>query len=165
MSLYLFFHAMYISDESNKVYKIFLHYYGKLASTLPVTILCHHLVTKKVITASEVEEIHALPTSSRKAVYILRKISDSLVAGQTNTFNVFLSVIEEHGNVDSIHLVSCIKKDIKSATGKLVTIGLGDINFFCNVRLLHELFNVIIAILHVKIKTQPDSLKSLLCQY
>ena len=108
-----------ISDEVNKEYKIFLHYYGKLALTLPVTILCHHLVTKKVITTSEVEEIHALPTSSRKAVHILRKISASLEAGQTDTFNVFLSVVEEHGNVDSIQLVSDMKKEIVSAAGKI----------------------------------------------
>ena len=38
-------------------------------------------------------------------------------------------------------------------------VGLGDIEF-CDMRLLHESFNVIIAILHVKIETQPHSLKS-----
>jgi len=118
-SIFLFF-LLSISDETNKEYKIFLHYYGKLAQTLPITTLCHHFVTKNVITASEVEEIHALPTSSRKAIYILRKISDSLKAGQTNTFDLFLSVIKDHGNVDSIQLVSLIKKEIGSAAGKLV---------------------------------------------
>jgi len=108
-----------ISDEVNKEYKTFRHYYGKLAQTLPIITLCHHFVTKNVITTNEVEDIHALPTSSRKAVYILRKISDSLGAGQTDTFNLFLSVVEEHGNVDSVQLVSQMKQEIRSGTGKL----------------------------------------------
>ena len=40
----------------------------------------------------------------------------------------------------------------------LTVLGLDDIEF-CDMRLLHESFHAIITILHVKIETQPHSLK------
>ena len=105
------------SDEARKEYETFIYYYQKLASTLPVTDLCPRLVSKKVITTSEVEEIDSLSTNVQRAKYVLQRISASLEVGQTKTFYLFLTAIEELGLVQSSQVVSDIKQEIKSGTG------------------------------------------------
>ena len=104
-------------DTKVKEYPIFIKFYGKLASVLPVATLSPHLISKNLITTSEAEELHTIATSVKKAVYVLRKISASLQAGQTQTFDIFLTIIEEYGNAASIEVLSKLKSEIKSSTG------------------------------------------------
>ena len=84
---------------------------------MPVATLSPHLIGKNVITTREAEELRTISTSVRKAAYVLRKISASLQAGQTQTFDIFLMIIEEHGNAASIEVVSEMKSEIESFTG------------------------------------------------
>jgi len=85
---------------------------------LPIATLSHHFVSKNVINSTEMEVLHASITSVKKAVYVLRKISSSLQAGQTQSFYIFLSIVEEHGNAASIEVVSEIKSVLASSTSK-----------------------------------------------
>ena len=110
-------------DNKVKEYPIFIKFYGKLASVLPVTTLSPHLIGKNLITTREAEELHTISTSVKKAVYVLRKISASLQAGHTQTFDIFLTIIEEHGNAASIEVVSKMKSEITSSTGN---------NYYCD---------------------------------
>ena len=100
-----------------KEYPIFIKFYGKLASVLPVATLSPYLVGKNLLSTTELEVLHAISTSVKKVVYILRKISASLQAGQTQSFYILLTVIEEHGNAASIQVVSEMKSEIESSTG------------------------------------------------
>jgi len=98
-------------------YLIFIKFYGKLASVLPVTTLSPHFVSKNLLNTAEIEALHAISTSVKRAVYVLRKISASLQAGQTQSSYIFLTVIEEHGNAASIQVVSEIKSELEYSTG------------------------------------------------
>ena len=100
-----------------KEYPIFIKFYGKLASVLPVVTLSPYLVCKNLLNTTEIEELHAISTSVKKAVYVLRKISSSLQAGQTQSFYIFITIIEEHGNAASVQVVSEMKSEIESSTG------------------------------------------------
>jgi len=106
--------------DAIKEYEVFIKFYGKLASVLSVTTLCPHLIGKKLLIPTEVEELHAISTSIKKAVYILRKISSSLQANQTQSFYTFLTIVEEHGNSASIQVVSDIRNEIECFKGKLL---------------------------------------------
>ena len=70
-----------------------------------------------MLNTTEEEELNAISTSVKKAVYVLRKISSSLQAGQTQTFYSFLKVVEEYGNAASIQVVHELKREIKYTTG------------------------------------------------
>jgi len=101
-------------------YLIFIKFYGKLASVVPVTILSPYFVSENLLNATEVEVLHAISTSVKKAVYVLRKISSSLQAGLTQSFYIFLTILEEHGNTASIQVVSEIKNELKCSTGMYI---------------------------------------------
>ena len=96
---------------------MFIKFYGKLASVLPVATLSSHLVSKNLLNTTEIQELYAISVSVKQAVYVLRKISSSLQAGQTQSFYIFLTTIEDHGNAASIQVVSEIKSEIESFKG------------------------------------------------
>jgi len=100
---------------------VFIKFYGKLASVLSVATLYPHFVDKKLLNATDVEELHAISASIKKAAYVLRKISSSLQAGQTESFYIFLTIIQDHGNAASIQAVSEIKTEIESLKGKMLS--------------------------------------------
>ena len=106
-----------ITDNKMTEYLIFIKFYGKLASVVPVTTLSPYFVSKNLLNATEVEVLHAISTSVKKVVYVLRKISSSLQAGLTQSFYIFLTILEEHGNTASIQVVSEIKNELEYSTG------------------------------------------------
>ena len=101
---------------------MFIDFYGKLAAVLPIPTLSPHFVSKRLLNAAEEEELNAISTSARKAVYVLRKISSSLQAGQTQSFYIFLKIVEEYGNAASIQVVHELKSEIKYTTGMYTVI-------------------------------------------
>ena len=96
---------------------MFIKFYGKLASVLPVATLSSHLVSKNLLNTTEIQELYAISASVKQAVYVLRKISSSLQVGQTQSFYSFLTTIENHGNAASIQVVSEMKSEIESFKG------------------------------------------------
>jgi len=122
---------LFCFTDAIKEYEVFIKFYGKLASVLQVHNLCPHLVSKNLLNTTEVEELHVISTSVKKAVYVLRKISSSLQAGQTQSFYIFLSIVEEYGNAASTQVVSEMKYEIESFKGNL--------NHLCKVCYMHHL--------------------------
>jgi len=102
---------IYITDAI-KEYEVFIKFYGKLQSVLSVDTLPPYLFGENLLNINEVKELSTIPTRTRKAVYVLRKILSSLQAGQTQSFYMFLSILEEHGNASSLEVVSEMKFEI-----------------------------------------------------
>jgi len=107
--------------DSIKEYEIFIRFYGKLASVLPIATLSPHFVGKNLLNMAEAQELDAISTNVKQAVYVLRKISASLQAGQTHAFDIFLTIIEEHGNAASIEVLCEMKSEIKGKNLLLMT--------------------------------------------
>ena len=85
---------------------------------LSVTNYSHHLVAAKVLTPDEEEQLDALDNSNKRAAFVLRKIAAHLKGGHSESFHALLSIIEVHGDVSSMCLVSEIKSGFLSFTGK-----------------------------------------------
>ena len=102
---------------SNGEYEVFTTFYARLAAVLSVTSYSHHLVSERILTIDEEEQLDAFDNSNKKAAFVLRKIAAHLKGGNADSFNSLLSVIEKHGDVASICLVSEIKSGIISFTG------------------------------------------------
>ena len=105
------------ADAKIMEYEVFIKFYGDLASVLPIPTLSHHLVAKRLLNTMEEQELNAISTSVKKAVCVLRKISSSLEAGQTQSFYMFLGVVEEHGNAASKQVVHKLKREIELSAG------------------------------------------------
>ena len=80
---------------------------------MPVATLSPHFVAKNLLNMTEVQELDAIWTNVKQAVYVLRKISASLQAGQTHAFDIFLTIIEEHGNAASVEVLCEMKSEIE----------------------------------------------------
>jgi len=99
-------------------YEFFTRFYARLAAVLSVTNYSHHLVSAKILTTDEEEQLDTLDSSNKRAAFVLRKIAAHLKGGSSESFHALLSVIETHGDVSSISLVSEVRSGIISTTGK-----------------------------------------------
>ena len=104
---------------------IFTKNYARLVNVLPIKSLTHHFVKDKIITFDEEEVILQAPTQSEAAGMVLRKIGSSLKANLTISFDKLLSIMEQHGDISCLELVSDMKQGLpKEITRKLYsTIG------------------------------------------
>ena len=98
-------------------YKLFESFYVRLAMVVSVSSLSHHLVSARILTTQEEEQLDKFDNSTGKATFVLKKIAADLEAGLTESFYSLLSLIESHGDISSIQLVSEIKSGILSLTG------------------------------------------------
>ena len=89
--------------------EVFTDYYSKLKSVLPIKTLTGHLVTKRIISFEEEEEIRLAPLHSESTHLVLKKIASSLQAGITCSFDELLLVMEHHGNISCAELASEIR--------------------------------------------------------
>ena len=64
---------------------------------LPVQSIAHNLISSRIITIDDEEEIKSIAKSKDKASFVLRKIARSLEVGLTQSFNKLLTIMEEHG--------------------------------------------------------------------
>ena len=108
------FVAVYISSGE---LKLFTSFYGRLTTVLSVSTLSHYLVSARILTTNEEEKLDKIDSSTDKAAFVLRKIAAHLQGGVTESFYSLLSLIENHGDISSIELVSEIKSGILSFTG------------------------------------------------
>ena len=103
---------------SNSEYEVFTKFYARLAAVLSVTSYSHYLVSAKILTTDEEEQLDALDNSNKRAAFVLRKIAAHLKGGNSDSLHALLSVIEIHGDISSISLVSEIRSGIISIAGK-----------------------------------------------
>ena len=113
--MYQMYSVFFVSGE----YELFTYFYVRLATVLSVSSLSHHLVSARILTTNEEEQLDAIDNSTDKATFVLRKIAAHLEGGFTESFHSLLSLIENHGDISSIQLVSEIKSGIISLTGNV----------------------------------------------
>ena len=96
---------------------MFMRFYERLAVVLSVANYSHHLVSAKVLTTHDEEQLDALNSRNKRAAFVLRKVAAHLKNGNSEGFYALLSVIESYGDIPSIYLVSDIKSGIMTFTG------------------------------------------------
>ena len=89
--------------------EVFTDYYSKLISVLPIKALTSHLVTKRIISFEEEEEIRQTPLETQSSRLVLKKIASSLQAGLAYSFDELLLIMEQFGNISCVELASEIK--------------------------------------------------------
>ena len=77
-------------------------------------------MSARILNTNEEEKLDNIDNSTDKAAFVLRKIAAHLQGGVTESFYSLLSLIENHGDISSIELVSEIKSGIISLTGIVV---------------------------------------------
>ena len=87
--------------------EVFTDYYSKLISVLPIKTLISHLVTKRLISFEEEEEIRQ--TQLQPSRLVLKKIASSLQAGLAYSFDELLLIMEQYGNISCVELASEIR--------------------------------------------------------
>ena len=98
----------YITVE--KKLEVFTNYYSKLMRIiLPIRILTSHLVTKRIISFDEEEEIIQAPLESESTRIVLKKIANFLQAGFANSFDELLLTMEQYGNISCVELANEMK--------------------------------------------------------
>ena len=77
----------------------FTRHYASLCNTLTdVNNLLPYFVQKDIINISDVEEINAIITTTKKVEKLLSHISGPLTAGDPKEFHMMLTIMKEHGN-------------------------------------------------------------------
>ena len=95
-----------------KKLEVFTDYYSKLMSVLPIKTLTSHLVTKRIISFEEEEEITQAPSQSQSTRLVLKKIASSLQAGLVCNFDELLLIMEQYGNLSCTELVSELRQKL-----------------------------------------------------
>ena len=90
--------------------EIFKKFYGKLINVLPTNNILYKLVSAKIISVDDSEEITGKTGSTEKASYVLNHIARSLDVGITFSFYTLLDIMEEYGG-DVTLLTNEIKKE------------------------------------------------------
>ena len=104
----------YLSAE----HEVFVQYFRQIVSSISAETLSPFFVQHRIISTPEQAEIHAaLP--NKTAGLLLGKISTALKAGVTEVFYKFLDITEQHGNDDSLKVISTIRKELSLLEYKL----------------------------------------------
>ena len=100
--------------------EVFRQCYEQLVSILPIIIadILPKLISERIISIDDKEEIKNMPRPKDKASFILDNIGRSLEAGAKENFYVLLDIMEECGNDDVRDIV--IKMRRMLMTGELL---------------------------------------------
>ena len=101
---------------SLKEKEIFKKFYEKLRCILPTRNISDQLVSKKIISIGDKEEITAMKTLQDKASFVLEVIGNSLQAGITHSFYELLSIMEEYGGDVSLFTYN-IRRELDEFSG------------------------------------------------
>ena len=96
----------------DKALEIFINNYSKMRIIVPVKSLSRYLVTERIINFEEEETIRQTVVQSQAASIVLRKIENSLKAGQTKSFDKLLIIMREHGGLSCEELANQIKDEL-----------------------------------------------------
>ena len=97
---------------------VFTNFFDKLANVLQVQNIASQLISTRMITVSDDEEIRSIARSKDKALFVLRKVAHSLKAGVTQSFFTLLVIMEEHGS-DAAVVATVIRKEMEKYAGRL----------------------------------------------
>lgn len=96
-------------STAEKEEEVLTKFYDRLVIILPVRNIMPNLITERVVTFKENEQIQI----GHEAEFILTKIQKSLRVGITKSFYSLLDVMEQYGNDDVKELVTDIKRALK----------------------------------------------------
>jgi len=96
--------------------EVFTTFFDKLANTLPVLNIAPKLISTRIITVGDDEEIKSIARTQEKATFVLRKVAHSLNAGVTESFYKLLSIMDEHGG-DVRVVATEIQNQLQKHTG------------------------------------------------
>ena len=101
------------NHDYSKELEVFKDYYSKFVESLPANELSHYLVSHRVISLADNEEITKPTTPSRRAAEILlSRVYSSLQNGDVVAFHNLLYVMQQYGNCAMISLCNEIKAQI-----------------------------------------------------
>ena len=100
-------------------HEIFKRFYLKLIKILPTSNILYKLVSARILSLDDSEEITSKTRSTEKASYILNRVAKSLEIGITFSFYTLLGVLEEEGG-DVTLLVNEIKKALIEHSGMVL---------------------------------------------
>ena len=105
--------------DLSKESQLFQDYYSKLVESLPANELSHYLVSHRVISLADNEEITKPTTPSRRAAEILlSRVYNSVQNDDVAAFHNLLHVMQQHGNSATIMLCNEIKAQMSEDSGK-----------------------------------------------
>ena len=91
---------------------MFTNHYSQLQDILPVRTLSGRLVTQRIIDFDEEGIILQTVGQSQAASIVLRKIGNSLRAGQTESFDKLLIILKDHGGLSCEALVNEMRGEL-----------------------------------------------------
>ena len=92
-------------------FEVFTRYFNKLVNILPVKSITHNLISSRIITIDDDEEIKSIARSKDKASLVLRKVGRSLEVGVTQSFYELLMIMKQHRG-DSAILAAEIQNEL-----------------------------------------------------
>lgn len=101
-----------------KEYDVFTEFYPRLIHSLPTGNILNQLVSKRIITMDDCEQITAITRSQERASLVLRIIANPLKAGITHSFYELLEIMEKYGGDVSL-LANEIRAALKEFSGIL----------------------------------------------
>ena len=87
--------------------------YSKLTVALPLDDIIPKLISQRVITISEKQQIMAHPTDSQRVEHFLDMLSKQLSVGNTKDFDIFLKVLKQ--NMKGGFLAAELEKELDKA--------------------------------------------------
>lgn len=87
--------------------------YSKLTMALPLDDIIPTLISQRVVTISQKQQIMAHPTDSQKIEYFLDILSKQLSVGNTKDFDIFLKVLKQ--NMKGGFLAAELEKELEKA--------------------------------------------------
>ena len=107
----------------------FTNHYSKLQNILPVKNLSGHFISERIINFEE-EQIIQTVGQSQAATIVLRKIANSLQAGQTGSFDKLLNIMKDYGGLCCEELANQMRGELSENTTGRVTISECSCNVF-----------------------------------
>ena len=97
--------------------RVLTNHYYQLTNMLFQTNLIPHLVKEEIILPLDEEELSSISTSTKKAQFVLQKISAALQSGFSQSYYKLLNIMKSHGNCDLKQLAAMMEsEDAKSST-------------------------------------------------
>lgn len=109
----------YVFIGSWKEKEVFKKFYEDLRCILPIRNISDQLVSKKIISIGDKEEITAIKGLQDKASFVLEIIGNSLKAGITHSFYDLLSIMDEYGG-DVSHFTKKVRKELDEFSGTYI---------------------------------------------
>ena len=105
-------YILFAVEDTIPELKVFQNHFTGLTKMLYNTNLTPHLIKEGVVALTDQEELDALPTSSRKASFVLPKVTSALTAGETKPFYKILEIMKCHDNHAAQQLSDTIASEI-----------------------------------------------------